>query len=184
MTDTRPDITPDLKVGALLAHYPELEDALIALSPEFRRLKNPVLRATVAKLATLRQVAQVGGVPLGTIITTLRRAAGVEEAPCGEGGAAGEGTMGGGDAGGRGGRPDWMKEPARTLDARAMIDGGGHPLPQVMEGLAALADGEVFVLVTPFVPSPLVGVAEGKGYAAWTDASRDGEVRTYFTRRP
>lgn len=175
MAETRPDITPDLKVGALLQHYPEVEEALIALSPEFRRLRNPVLRRTVARLATLRQVAQVGGVALGTLITTLRRAAGVEKGPSGpseesEEGAAPE-------------RPAWVRDPVAVLDARDLIEGGGHPLPMVMEGLKALGPGEVFLLVTPFVPSPLVGVANQKGYDAWTDASREGEVRTYFVRR-
>ncbi len=175
MAEMRPDITPDLKVGALLRHYPELEESLIALSPEFRRLKNPVLRATVAKLATLRQVAQVGGVPIGTIVTTLRRAAGVEGTHCiAEGTTEGEGAVP---------RPSWAKEPARTLDARAMIEAGGHPLPQVMQGLAALPPGGVFLLVTPFVPSPLVGQAQAKGFEAWTDASDETAVQTWFTRR-
>jgi len=34
MKKPRPDITPELKVGELLEHYPEVEPALIDLSPE------------------------------------------------------------------------------------------------------------------------------------------------------
>ncbi len=58
MTDTiRMDaIIPDSKVGALLQEFPQLEDVLIQMSPAFGHLRNPVLRKTVAKVATLRQV--------------------------------------------------------------------------------------------------------------------------------
>ena len=56
-------ITPDSKIGELLEAYPDLESTLLRLSPAFRHLKNPVLRRTVAKVASLRQVAAVGGVP-------------------------------------------------------------------------------------------------------------------------
>ena len=69
-------IGPETKVGELLRRHPELEETLIRLSPEFQRLKNPVLRATVAKVATLRQVAQVGGLDPEALIKTLREAAG------------------------------------------------------------------------------------------------------------
>ncbi len=51
----RPAITPDLKLGDLLDAYPELEDVLIEIAPAFRKLRNPVLRRTVAKLTSLRQ---------------------------------------------------------------------------------------------------------------------------------
>ncbi|MFH1755446.1 MAG: DUF1858 domain-containing protein, partial [Candidatus Latescibacterota bacterium] len=63
MTDdtNRPSITPDMKVSALLEAYPELEDVLIGIAPAFKKLRNPVLRRTVAKLTSLRQAAQVGG---------------------------------------------------------------------------------------------------------------------------
>ncbi len=45
-----------------------------------------------------------------------------------------------------------------------------------------LGDAEVYELVTPFVPAPLVDVARGKGYSAFSVAEGDGVVRTYFRR--
>ncbi|HOU54712.1 MAG TPA: DUF1858 domain-containing protein [Myxococcota bacterium] len=168
----RPDITPDLKVGDLLQHYPELEQTLVGLSPEFRRLSNPVLRRTVAKIATLRQVAKVGGLEVGTLVGTLRAAAGLS--PCDTGSLDGGGESSG--------PPSWWKDPVRTLDARPIIEGGGHPLPEVLKALEALAPGEVFCLVTPFVPEPLLDVVRGRGYLVWTSPrSPDGAFRSYFT---
>jgi hypothetical protein len=45
-------ITPQTKVGELLDAYPELESILFELSPAFAKLKNPILRKTVARIAT------------------------------------------------------------------------------------------------------------------------------------
>ena len=169
-------ITPDSKIGELLERWPELEDVLVDLSPHFRALRNPVLRRTVAKVATLRQVSSVSGVALGVLVSRLRAGAGLAPAvpaPIDEevGGAAPE-------------RPGWAneREAARTHDARAAIEAGEHPLPRVMADLAALADGEVYALVTPFVPAPLVELAREKGFVAFSVTEGDALVRTYFRR--
>ena len=38
--DRRPDITPELRVGALLEAYPELETILVGIAPPFAKLRN------------------------------------------------------------------------------------------------------------------------------------------------
>ena len=76
MTRENIDITPNVTVHNLLKVYPELEDVLIGIAPRFQKLKNPLLRMTVAKVATLKQAAFVGGVPLDDLINILRRAVG------------------------------------------------------------------------------------------------------------
>lgn len=57
----------------LLREYPFLLDFLVNLSPEFKKLKNPVLRKTVARLATLRQVAEEGKIPLAELLMRLEK---------------------------------------------------------------------------------------------------------------
>ena len=42
--------------------YPELENELVNYVPAFEKLKNPLLRHTVAKVATLQQAATIGRV--------------------------------------------------------------------------------------------------------------------------
>ncbi|MFH0843803.1 MAG: DUF1858 domain-containing protein [Bacteroidota bacterium] len=48
-------ITPKTKVLQLIETFPELEEVLINAVPAFEKLKNPVLRKTVARIATLQQ---------------------------------------------------------------------------------------------------------------------------------
>lgn len=171
--DRAADITPDARVGDLLERWPHLEAVLIELSPRYRALGNPVLRRTVAKVATLRQVSRVGGVPLATLIERLRAAVGL--APL---------AVTGGEPGAEGERPPWAVEPAVTQrhDARAAIEAGEHPLPKVMADLATLGDADVYELVTPFVPAPLVDLAREKGFASFSVSEGDALVRTYFRR--
>ena len=73
------EITPDMKVSALLKDFPQTEGVLVGLSPAFAKLRNPVLRRTIAKITSLRQAAQIGNVQLGKLINDLRKAAGMEE---------------------------------------------------------------------------------------------------------
>jgi len=52
------DITPSITVHELLNAYPELEDVLIGIAPTFKKLKNPVLRRSSAKLLPLNTSPQ------------------------------------------------------------------------------------------------------------------------------
>jgi hypothetical protein len=74
----RSDIAAGTKVAALLSDHPELEDLLISMSPAFIKLRNPVLRRSVARVATLRQAAAVGRLDVADLVNELRVAVGQE----------------------------------------------------------------------------------------------------------
>lgn len=54
------DLTPKTKIDDLLKAYPFLLDFLINKSNEFKKLKNPIMRKTMGKIATLSKVATMG----------------------------------------------------------------------------------------------------------------------------
>jgi len=164
-------ITPETKVAKLLKVYPELEEVLIGMAPAFGKLRNPVLRRSVAKVATLRQAAKVGGVSLAEMINVLRQKAGISERLETE-----ESESGPGD------RPVWaVKEKVTSsLDARPLLDAGEHPLAQVLAALSEMAPGEVFELTAPFTPIPLIEVANTKGFETWWFEEAAELVRVYF----
>ncbi|MBN2008174.1 DUF1858 domain-containing protein [candidate division KSB1 bacterium] len=164
-------ITPDTKVSTLLDEFPELEPVLIEMAPEFGKLKNPILRKTVAKVATLSQVAKIGNIPLGDMINTLRRAAGIE----------GDVVVSDEDAD-QGAQPAWFNanQIVDTLDARPMLEAGEHPLGIVMARLKTLQPNEIYELLTPFLPAPMIDKARQQGYRVWS--TTEGELaQTYFT---
>ncbi len=164
-------ITPDTRIGPLLDRYPQLEAPLMKLSPAYAKLKNPLLRKTIAKIATLQQVAKIGEVPLGDLINTLRSELGIEVQ-----------WRSSDKSNAASGRPDWLKsgKVAMSLDAIPMLEAGEHPLGRVMSELQQLEAGEVYELITPFVPAPLLDAVTKKGYQVFSEKQPDGRVRSYF----
>ena len=66
------DITPKTKLLDLLNEFPEIENKIMSLAPPFKNLKNPILRKTVGKLATLEKVATIGGLDVGDFMNEIR----------------------------------------------------------------------------------------------------------------
>lgn len=167
-------ITPETKIGPLLDKYPQLEAPLMKLSPAYAKLRNPLLRKTVAKVATLQQVAKIGEVPIGVLINTLRKELGIEE------------KWKGGPVDKAGGRdvPEWFATAkiSMLLDAAPILEAGEHPLNKVMSDLQKLEPGAIYELVTPFVPAPLLDAVSKKGFEVWSQKQSDGTVRSYFCR--
>jgi len=165
-------ITPDTKIAEILEAYPETEDLLIKLVPSFGKLKNPVLRRTIGRLATVRQAAEVGKVSLSFLINHLREAVG--QKTWNESGdqftdASSE-------------IPDWVKSGTivKSIDARPILDRGDHPIQLVMIELNSLKQGNLLVLITPFIPSPLIEKAKDKGFKTWTREESENIFKTYF----
>ena len=166
-------ITPDSRVGALLQEFPQLEDVLTQMSPAFGHLRNPILRKTVAKVATVRQIARIGDVPLETLINTLRQAAGFKE-------EWSEDSV----AGTTEGAPNWMQNATvtKSLDARPVIAGGGHPLEQVLRELKELPAGSIYLLITPFLPAPLLDLVKRQGHQVWSRKNDEGLHENYVRK--
>lgn len=68
------DITPKARVSELVDHYPFLLDFLAGYRPELAKLKNPLFRNTMGRLATLENVAGTAGVPVTDLVRDLRAA--------------------------------------------------------------------------------------------------------------
>lgn len=170
----RTDITPETKIGRMLRHYPELVEKLISLSPTYAKLRSPLLRRTIGRVATIRQVAKAGGVNLAVLINELRKTAGLSQTDNYENNSS--------DSSGSDKPPDWVIEEkvAKTVDARQKINSGQHPMAEVLEGLEQLRPGQLYKLVTPFIPAPLIDMAIQRGYLAWSKTESDDKVVTYF----
>lgn len=165
-------ITPETKVGELLETYPELEDTLVGLAPAFSKLKNPILRKTVARVATLAQAARVGGVEVRRLVGTLRQAAGLPGEPtAAEAAAVGEVL----DS-----PPAWHDESsvAATIDADEILAKGDHPLGAVQRAAVAIPKGGELLLVSSFLPAPLVDAMRKKGFETASFRAGDGRVAT------
>ena len=77
--ETKLIITPKTKVSEFLEAYPELEENLIEMTPVFKKLKNPILRRTIARVTTLQQAAAVAEIPVETVVNKLRSLTGQDK---------------------------------------------------------------------------------------------------------
>ena len=65
------ELNAKTKIDGLLKQFPFLEDFLITLSPKFKGLKNPIMRKTMGKVASLEMAASVGGLSVDRLISSL-----------------------------------------------------------------------------------------------------------------
>jgi hypothetical protein len=141
------EIIPRSKLLDLLKVYPELEEVIIGIAPPFKNLKNPVLRRTVGQLATLSQVAQIGGMDAIELVNILRRSVGQPEL------APGVATPPDWAGAITSGDPDWISgKPQFVVDGTSLLARGEVPLERVNALLSELEPGHTILLLTSFEP--------------------------------
>jgi len=169
-------ILPTTKVATFLQLHPELEDELIAFAPPFKKLKNPLLRNSIGKVATLRQAAGVARVPVRELVDHLRVLVG--QPPL-------EGET----------EPDedyLVAEPAwfAAHDVVDTLDEREEDPEQTQMAIVpltararALEPGEMVELLTTFIPAPGIGVLRRNGHRTWCREDPDGTVHTFVACR-
>ena len=70
----------------------------------------------------------------------------------------------------------------RTLDVRRVFAAGGEPFPLIMAAVAEVGAGGSLVLITPFLPSPLIEKLHAEGFTARPERRADGSWQTLFRR--
>jgi DUF438 domain-containing protein len=66
------ELSPNTSIHDLLDEYPFLLDFLVDFSPKFSLLKNPMMRATAGRVATLRKASEMAGVELDDLLAAVQ----------------------------------------------------------------------------------------------------------------
>ncbi len=187
------------KVRETLEKYPELKEALVKISPKFKRLYNPVMWNTVAKYATFRDAARVTGVSICVILHTLNKALGLEdklkdkfpeclkdlqdseehnrfidelfeEAEEKAKQLENEKVV------------DWkdIKDTFEKLDGREMKT---DPFDVIMKKAYEIEEGSGFILIQRFYPQPLINMLSGMGFEHEVEEKSKGEYWVYFYKK-
>jgi hypothetical protein len=157
----------------LIEAYPKLEDVLIGYVPAFKKLKNPVLRNTVAKIATIQQAASIGNVKVEELINVLRKEVGQDILSLD------------GDTTYNNKKTDWFDESKidKELDISEMLAVGEHPVNQVIADLRSLPEGSIYKIIAPFIPAPLIDKATSLGFEHWVDQQNEEKFLVYFIQK-
>lgn len=167
-------ITPKTKIYDLLESYPELEEVLINEAPEFKKLRNPVLRKTIARITNIGQAATIGGLNVEELVNRLRVAVGQAEIEQLDDTGTKYTTS----------RPDWFREDSvvNTLDIREMLNRDEQPVHEVLSSIKRLRENEILEIIAPFIPAPLLDKSSGLEYKHWLYKKSEGEYRIYFSK--
>ena len=154
------DINLHIKVSDLLDAYPHLEGTLLDLSPAFSKLRNPILRRTVAKVTTLQQATKVAGISPILLLETLRQAAGL---PIDNSNESIDIENEQKD------KPEWFDETNITIrfDARPIIESGENPMQEIIRLSKELQNNQIMELTAPFKPVPIMDLLKSKGFEVW-----------------
>jgi hypothetical protein len=176
-------INPDTKIGELLDGYPGIEQKLIEWVPAFEKLRNPILRKTVAKVATLEQAARIGGVSVRELVRKLRDATGqgdMVKAP------AATALLPVLDDGPADTPPAWLNDALvkENLDADTMLETREHPVGRIRSFIATAAAGDILRLTSSFRPAPLIDMLVRGGSSVYSTEIAPGRHLTYVCPKP
>ncbi|MCZ2459478.1 MAG: DUF2249 domain-containing protein [Chitinophagales bacterium] len=167
-------INAQTKIAALLKHHPEALETIITLSPNFKKLRNPILRKLMAGRTSIAMASKIGGckpedffkalAPLGFEVDD--KAVAEEKTPESK-------PM-----------PDFLKnlkpEQFINFDVRAMIASGDDPLRHIQKKVKELNPGEALKIINNFEPVPLIKLLEKQGFESFVNFKDSETIETYF----
>lgn len=158
------EIDLQTKIGVLLQAYPTLEETLIQLSPAFAKLRNPLLRRTVARVTTIHQAAKIAGIAPNQLLQQLRHAAGLTPLTPAEAVDDEQEEV----------EPEWFDATKITIrfDVSPIIEAGESPLTEIMHLADRLERETILALTLPFRPEPIMDRLRSKGFSVWYKSHR------------
>ncbi|MFA5573668.1 MAG: DUF2249 domain-containing protein [Brumimicrobium sp.] len=167
-------INSKTKIAKIIKENPDAIQAIVKLSPDFKRLLNPVLRRLVAGRTSISMAAKMGKVtvedffnalePLGFEIDREKtdEETEIENKPL----------------------PQFLASRSTAqiieFDVRQMIADGGDPLKQIQLKVRKLNAGEALLIITDFDPVPLVKLLGNQGFECHQEFVDADTIKTYF----
>ena len=81
-------------------------------------------------------------------------------------------------------KPTWLdKEKIKiTLDARPILASGEHPLERVLREADSLNPGEIYEIITPFPPMPMIEKLTALGFENYSETDDAGLFHNFFKK--
>lgn len=169
-------INEKTKIAALLKHHPDALEAIVSIAPDFKKLRNPILRKLMAGRTSISMASKVGGcspedffkalAPLGFEVdaSAVLVEDKVDNSPL----------------------PEYLtsldKSQIKEFDVRQILASGQDPLRAIQEKVKDLKNNEVLVIINNFEPVPLIKLLEKQGFLSHVNYINEDRIDTYFYR--
>jgi len=149
-----------------------MEDKLIEINPKFKKLNNPVLRRTLAKVASVKQAAFVGGMDPYELVNILRKRVGQEPLEFNEDTILENSSKE---------KPSWVNNKTElVLDANLLLEKDKNPLAEV---IINSKNHKTILLKADFFPEPLIEELEKKGFEVYSEKISEENFLTYIKKQ-
>lgn len=168
-------INAQTKIAVLLKHHPDALEAIVSLSPDFKKLRNPVLRKLMAGRTSIYMASKIGGCTPGDFFHKLKPLGFEVDTRMQPEEEAGHVPLP---------MPAFLENIAEAqlicLDVRGMLAEGNDPLKLIQQQVKALQKGAVLQIINTFEPTPLIKLLEQQGFQAYVEQVEADQVVTYF----
>lgn len=167
-------INEQTKISALLKHNPAVLEAIISLSPDFKKLRNPFLRKVMAGRTSIKMASKIGGCTPQDFFDILQdfgfeidpKITVEEEIEEKENLAIYLKTL--------------NPKQIISFDVREILAEGGDPLRSIQQKIKEMPNGFVLKIINTFEPIPLINILEKQNLKVFVNRISDKRVDTYF----
>ena len=166
-------INAHTKIATILKQHSGALDAIIGISPKFKKLRNPVIRKLMAGRTSIAMACKIGGCTLADFYKPLQPLGFECKEPIVT------------DASGIIKKiPDFMQnihqKQVIEFDVRSILDEGNDPLQQILAKTKSLQQEQVLKIINSFEPTPLMLLLAKQSFHSYAETIADNLVYTYF----
>ena len=163
------------KIADLISFHPDALEAIISLSPDFKKLRNPVLRKLMAGRTSIGMASKIGGCKPEDFFEILKPLGFVSDNTFREDSLVLRKSL-----------IEFVKDIESAhiipLDVRGMLAEGNDPLRLIQQHVKELKEGQVLKIINTFEPTPLIKLLEKQGFESYVDLIEKDLIETYFYR--
>lgn len=168
-------INSQTKIADLIKFHQDALETIISLSPDFKKLRNPILRKLMAGRTSISMASKIGGCKPEDFFEILKPLGFVSDNSVQQEEVVLQKSL-----------KDFVRdiESAHiiTLDVREMLAEGNDPLKLIQKHIKELKEGQVLKIVNTFEPTPLIRLLEKQGFESYVDLIDKNLIETYFYR--
>jgi len=166
-------INSETKISVLIKDNPNTIEAIVSVNPHFNKLRNPLLRGILASRTSIGDAARIGKCDIKVLFKSLAEIGfEIEQDTILKDEKIADPT-----------NPEILNaiklSKVISLDVRPTLERGGDPFNEIMGELMRLQDGYALEVINTFEPTPLIKIANTRGYTSRVETKEDA-VYTYF----